>query len=68
MTTNLLKRLESSIESFRLTCSHCAPTHQHANQDQRLQSAPISSVDDLTDQLESLDADDDDCQPLATAR
>ena len=66
MTTNLLKRLESSIESFRLTLRSLRANHTNTllkisafNQGSR-----IVSIDDLTDQLESLDADDDDLPAL----
>jgi len=66
MTTNLLKRLESSIESFRLTLQSLRANHTNTlakistfNQTGNL-SGIDSSIDDLTDQLENLDADDDD--------
>lgn len=62
MTTNLLKRLESSIESFRLTLQ--ALRANHANTLEKIdaynQTGNINSVNDLTEQLENLDADDDD--------
>lgn len=62
MTTNLLKRLESSIESFRLTLRSLRANHTNtlAKISTFNQSGNTASVDDLTDQLESLDADDDD--------
>ena len=62
MTTNLLKRLESSIESFRLTLQSLRTNHTNtlAKISTFNQSGNTASVDDLTDQLESLDADDDD--------
>jgi len=62
MTTNLLKRLESSIESFRLTLQSLRINHTNtlAKISAFNQGANITSVDDLTDQLENLDADDDD--------
>jgi hypothetical protein len=62
MTTNLLKRLESSIESFRLTLRSLRTNHTNtlAKISTFNQSGNIASVHDLTDQLESLDADDDD--------
>ena len=62
MTTNLLKRLESSIESFRLTLRSLRTNHTNtlAKISTFNQSGNTASVDDLTDQLESLDADDDD--------
>jgi hypothetical protein len=62
MTTNLLKRLESSIESFRLTLQSLRTNHTNTLTKISTfnQSGSTASVDDLTDQLESLDADDDD--------
>jgi len=62
MTTNLLKRLESSIESFRLTLQSLRINHTNtlAKISAFNQGGNIISVDDLTDQLENLDADDDD--------
>ena len=62
MTTNLLKRLESSIESFRLTLQSLRTNHTNTLTKISTfnQSGKTASVDDLTDQLESLDADDDD--------
>ncbi len=62
MTTNLLKRLESSIESFRLTLQSLRINHTNtlAKISAFNQSGNITSVDDLTDQLANLDADDDD--------
>jgi hypothetical protein len=65
MTTNLLKRLESSIESFRLTLQSLRANHTNTlgkistfNQTGDL-SGIDSRINDLTDQLENLDADDD---------
>ena len=62
MTTNLLKRLESSIQSFRLTLQSLRASHSNtlAKISAFNQTGNIISVDDLTDQLEDLDADDDD--------
>ncbi|MBX9899622.1 MAG: DEAD/DEAH box helicase family protein [Burkholderiaceae bacterium] len=62
MTTNLLKRLESSIESFRLTLQSLRTNHTNTlNKINTFhQSGNTASVDDLTDQLENLDADEDD--------
>ena len=61
MTTNLLKRLESSIESFRLTLQSLRT--KHTNTLTKIstfnQTGNVASIDDLTDQLENLDADDD---------
>lgn len=62
MTINLLKRLESSIESFRLTLQSLRTNH--TNTLAKIRSFNLSgnaaSIDDLTDQLQNLDADDDD--------
>jgi len=62
MTTNLLKRLESSIQSFRLTLQSLRANHTNtlAKISTFNQTGNVSSIDDLTDQLENLDADDDD--------
>lgn len=62
MTTNLLKRLESSIESFRLTLHSLRNNHTNtlAKIAAYNQNGSITSIDDLTDQLENLDADEDD--------
>ena len=62
MTTNLLKRLESSIESFRLTLQSLRTNHTNTLTKISAfnQTGNIVSVDDLTDQLENLEADDDD--------
>ena len=63
MTVNLLKRLESSVASFRLTLILLRNNHQRtlakitAFQEN---GGVYSSVADLTDVLEELDADDDD--------
>ncbi|MCL2918283.1 helicase-related protein [Shewanella litorisediminis] len=66
MTTNLLKRLESSIESFRLTLQSLRSNHVNTldkisafNQNRGIAGNGYS-VGDLTEQLENLDADDDD--------
>jgi hypothetical protein len=62
MTTNLLKRLESSIQSFRLTLTSLR--NNNANTLAKIsafnKTGVIVNVDDLTDQLENLDVDDDD--------
>ncbi len=62
MTTNLLKRLESSIQSFRLTLTSLL--NNNANTLAKIsafnKTGVIVNVDDLTDQLENLDVDDDD--------
>ncbi len=62
MTTNLLKRLESSIQSFRLTLTSLR--NNNANTLAKIsafnKTGVIVNVDDLTEQLENLDVDDDD--------
>ncbi|MBA2660194.1 MAG: DEAD/DEAH box helicase family protein [Nitrosospira sp.] len=62
MTTNLLKRLESSIESFRLTLQSLRA--KHTNTLDKIiafnQTGNAASINDLTEQLENLDAEDDD--------
>jgi hypothetical protein len=62
MTTNLLKRLESSIESFRLTLQSLRNNHSNtlAKISSFNQSGSNISIDDLTDQLENLEAEEDD--------
>ncbi|MCA3083257.1 MAG: DEAD/DEAH box helicase family protein [Burkholderiales bacterium] len=62
MTTNLLKRLESSIESFRLTLQSLRANYTNtlAKINTFNQTGSVASIDDLTEQLENLDADDDD--------
>lgn len=62
MTTNLLKRLESSVESFRLTLQSLRTNHTNTLAKIAVfnQTGGVASVDDLTNQLENLDADDDD--------
>ncbi len=61
MTTNLLKRLESSIEAFRLTLQSLRANHTNmlAKISAFNQTGTVASIDDLTDQLENLDAEDD---------
>ncbi len=62
MTTNLLKRLESSVDAFRLTLTSLQQFHQQTLQqiatNQTHQTA--GSVDDITDVLTHLEGDDDD--------
>ncbi len=62
MTTNLLKRLESSIQSFRLTLQSLRLNHTNtlAKIAAFNQNGSVTSIDDLTDQLQDLDAEDDD--------
>jgi hypothetical protein len=66
MTTNLLKRLESSIQSFRLTLQSLKANHTNtlAKIGKFKQTGNVTNIDDLTDQLENLDADDDDMPGL----
>ena len=61
MTTNLLKRLESSVESFRLTLRSLRANHANtlAKIEAFEHSGNIANVDDLSGPLEDLDADDD---------
>jgi len=62
MTTNLLKRLESSIESFRLTLQSLRSKHVNTLDKISIfnKTGALASIDDLTDQLENLDEEDDD--------
>ncbi len=66
MTTNLLKRLESSIQSFRLTLTSLRDNN--ANTLAKISAFNITgeavNVDDLTSQMENLDADEDDLPNL----
>ena len=66
MTTNLLKRLESSIQSFRLTLTSLRNNNADtlAKISAFNKNGVIVNVDDLTDQLENLDVDDDDLPTL----
>lgn len=61
MTTNLLKRLESSIQSFRLTLESLRANHTSTLAkiaDYKLNGSG-ASIYDLTDQLQELDAEDE---------
>lgn len=62
MTVNLLKRLESSVQSFRLTLQSLQANHQNtlAKIAACNQTGSAASVGDLTDVLENLDAEEDD--------
>ena len=66
MTTNLLKRLESSIQSFRLTLTSLRDNN--ANTLAKISAFKTTgeavNVDDLTSQMENLDAEDDDLPNL----
>lgn len=61
MTVNLLKRLESSVESFRLTLNSLRRNHQGtlAKIAAFNQSGASASVGDLTEVLVNLEGDDD---------
>ena len=61
MTTNLLKRLESSVEAFRLTLKSLQSSHNSTLE--KIRSFNASSgetVTDFTGYLEGMEADDDD--------
>jgi hypothetical protein len=62
MTTNLLKRLESSVQSFRLTLQSLRTNNEAtlAKIAAFTQSGGVVTVGDLTEVLERLDAEDDD--------
>ncbi len=62
MITNLLKRLESSVESFRLTLETLKENHKNMINkiEEFKQSGSNLSINDFTDSLEELEAEDDD--------
>ena len=61
MTTNLLKRLESSVESFRLTLKRLHDNHvQTLSKIKAFNQSGSGSVTDWTDHLENIEADEDD--------
>ncbi len=62
MTVNLLKRLESSVQSFRLTLQSLCANNEATLAKIALfnQSGGAATVGDLTEVLEGLDAEDDD--------
>ncbi|MEA9750761.1 SNF2-related protein [Xanthomonas campestris pv. raphani] len=64
MTVNLLKRLESSVQSFRLTLQSLQANHQNtlAKITAFEQTGEAGSVGDLTEALEGFDAEED--EPL----
>lgn len=66
MTTNLLKRLESSVEAFRLTLQSLHDNHTRTLQKITAFKATgtVESVADWTDNLETLDAEDADLPDL----
>jgi SNF2 family DNA or RNA helicase len=67
MTTNLLKRLESSIEAFRLTLKALQANHRNTldtiGQFRSMESKSILQVRDYTEELETLEAEEDDINP-----
>ncbi len=62
MTVNLLKRLESSVQSFRLTLQSLQANHRNALEKiaAHKQTGFAASVADLTEVLEDLDTEEDD--------
>lgn len=62
MTTNLLKRLESSVEAFRLTLKNLHDNHARtlSKINSFRASGPIDNISDWTDSLAYLEAEDDD--------
>ncbi len=65
MTTNLLKRLESSVEAFRLTLGSLEGKLNNTLQTiQKFESGQTINVTDFTEGLENLDAEDDDFDSL----
>jgi SNF2 family DNA or RNA helicase len=69
MTTNLLKRLESSVQSFRLTLESLKVNHVSTLEKIRTfnQSGQVADVSDLTEALADLDADEDDLPDLGSS-
>jgi SNF2 family DNA or RNA helicase len=60
MTTNLLKRLESSVEAFRLTLGSLHENHvQMLSRIQAFRQSGSGTVTDWTEQLETLEAEED---------
>lgn len=66
MTTNLLKRLESSVQSFRLTLESLKANHVSTLDKIRAfnQSGRAADVSDLTEALADLDAEEDEMPDL----
>jgi len=66
MTTNLLKRLESSVESFRLTLASLSENHQKMlDEIERFRkSGKDASIHDLADSLGDMEDEDDDLSGL----
>ncbi|UCG18916.1 MAG: DEAD/DEAH box helicase family protein [Thiotrichales bacterium] len=67
MTTNLLKRLESSVYAFRLTLQNLQSTIDATLDkiDEFERNGNVMGVDDWTSSLESIEADDDDFAALS---
>ena len=67
MTTNLLKRLESSVQSFRLTLTSLRNNNENtlAKISAFNKTGEAINVDDLTGQMENLDVEDDDLPDLS---
>ncbi|MDR4483176.1 MAG: helicase-related protein [Nitrospirales bacterium] len=65
MTTNLLKRLESSVEAFRLTLGSLQTKLVNTLQTiEKFESGQSISVSDFTEGLENLEAEEDDLSAL----
>ena len=66
MTSNLLKRLESSVASFRLTLASLKEKHKEMLNkiEQFKQSGSDFPIDDLADSLGNLEGEDDDLNGL----
>ena len=65
MTTNLLKRLESSVQSFRLTLKSLQENHvQTMAKIRSFKQSGSGTVMDWTERLETLEADEDDVPVL----
>ncbi len=62
MTTNLLKRLESSVDAFRLTLASLRDSHKRTLEkiEEFNRSGNVVSVTDWTDSVEDLEVDEDD--------
>lgn len=66
MTTNLLKRLESSVEAFRLTLGGLHDNYAVVlSRIQAFKRSGSGTVSDLTDRLETLEAEDDEFPQLS---
>lgn len=69
MTTNLLKRLESSVQSFRLTLASLKANHVATLDQIRAfnQAGKTGDISDFTDALADLDAEEDEFPNLGNA-